>query len=395
MDYPKNYFDLKGKNAEQIVHLLADKTFLTDWCYLNPKVDTTQELCDLLVVFGDTVIIWQIKNVKFSNNFDKYRRKAIDENINQVLGAERRLININNPIHLVNPNRGKELLNPSEIKQIFRIAVSMGDGEVAFSPLEFIDNKPIHIFDRVFLEIILNELDTIKDFTSYLFEKEQLLTSGPKITILGGEEELLAYYLLNERKFVFNGTPDTIMLDQGVWKSLQDKPEYKAKKDADKVSYAWDYIITFLHTSQDKSYERIARELAEADRFERRILSQSFLEAQLEAGKTNTHFRRCIELNNKTYVFLFVNHSFDREYRKEELGCMVFIARGKYPSNKKVIGIASDRHGSPAYAYDCILLYKHDWTEADKKTMEKMQKDLNIFYKPRETKWHADEYPTV
>jgi len=32
----REYFNLKGKNAEQFVHVLAEKTFLADWCYLNP-----------------------------------------------------------------------------------------------------------------------------------------------------------------------------------------------------------------------------------------------------------------------------------------------------------------------------------------------------------------------
>ena len=48
INFPKNYFYLKGKNAEKIVHDLASKTFITDWCYLNPMLPSGKELCDLL-----------------------------------------------------------------------------------------------------------------------------------------------------------------------------------------------------------------------------------------------------------------------------------------------------------------------------------------------------------
>ena len=46
------------RKAESILHELAKKTFLTDWCYPNPLLPDGKELCDLLVVFGDTAIIW-------------------------------------------------------------------------------------------------------------------------------------------------------------------------------------------------------------------------------------------------------------------------------------------------------------------------------------------------
>ena len=61
MDISKDYFNIKGKNAEQLVQELALKTFLTDWCYLNPMLPNGKELCDLLVIFDTVAVIWQIK----------------------------------------------------------------------------------------------------------------------------------------------------------------------------------------------------------------------------------------------------------------------------------------------------------------------------------------------
>ena len=51
----KDYFQIKGKKAEQLVQDLAQKTFLTDWCYINPTLPDGKELCDLLVVFDNIV----------------------------------------------------------------------------------------------------------------------------------------------------------------------------------------------------------------------------------------------------------------------------------------------------------------------------------------------------
>ena len=71
MEKNKNYFDQKGKNAENILHHLAKNTFLADWCYLNPKLPNKKELCDLLVVYDEIAIIWQIKDLKL-NKQGKY-----------------------------------------------------------------------------------------------------------------------------------------------------------------------------------------------------------------------------------------------------------------------------------------------------------------------------------
>ncbi|HLG30988.1 MAG TPA: hypothetical protein VI387_12330, partial [Candidatus Brocadiales bacterium] len=67
----KDYFYLKGKNAEDLVHNLAIKTFFTDWCYLNPMLPDGKELCDLLVVFDEVAIIWMIKDLKL-DEYGKY-----------------------------------------------------------------------------------------------------------------------------------------------------------------------------------------------------------------------------------------------------------------------------------------------------------------------------------
>jgi hypothetical protein len=114
---PGHYFREKGERAEAIIHNLATKTFLTDWCYPNPKKSDGKELCDLLVVFDDIAIIWQIKDLKVDEE-GRYKKAEVEKNLRQLGGARRAMFDLRVPIRLENPRRGKELFNPDQIKTV-------------------------------------------------------------------------------------------------------------------------------------------------------------------------------------------------------------------------------------------------------------------------------------
>ena len=122
----KDYFRLKGEKAEIILHELAEKTFLTDWCYPNPMLPDGKELCDLLVVFGNIAIIWQLKDTKLNGN-GNIKKSDIQKNQRQLLGARRQLFEHKTDITLTNPRRGPETFNPSGIKYVHLISAFFGD----------------------------------------------------------------------------------------------------------------------------------------------------------------------------------------------------------------------------------------------------------------------------
>lgn len=197
----KRYFELKGKKAEEIVHDLAQKTFLTDWCYLNPKLPDNKELCDLLIVFDNIAIIWQVKDLKINSN-GKHNESEVKKNLRQLSGAKRQLFDLKTPIILNNPRRGEERFNPEVIKKIYLISALMGQEEMFYVPIDTVKQLTVHIFSKESIEIILNELDTISDFCEYLKQKEKLIDKKNfSLTVLGGEKELLAYYLMNGYNF--------------------------------------------------------------------------------------------------------------------------------------------------------------------------------------------------
>jgi len=394
MNSSRHYFHLKGKDAESFVQELALRTFLTDWCYPNPKLPRGKELCDLLVVYDQTAIIWQIKDLKLDRS-GHYKKSQVAKNLRQLAGARRSLFQIGIPIELENPRRTKESFDSAQITNVYLISVLLGEEEPLFPLVQVVNDHTMHVFDREFTQIILTELDTIADFTEYLKAKEKMIQSIEELKIVGGEEELLAFYLLNNRSFNSFGDANHVIIDQGSWeKHFEEDPQYKAKKKEDEISYAWDGIINRAHEGGHE-YECIARELARPNRFHRRVLAREFYEAHVTAHEDNiaNAFRRLTHSDNITYCFLFCDEKESHQTRKAMLHAFCFVARGKVRENQKVLGIATEKHFARSCSYDFCLLDYPEWTEQCQSEMERLQTQFGILTAPTITEVHEREYP--
>ena len=384
---------LKGKNAENFVYELSQKSFITDWCYKSPKMPNGKEICDLLIIYDNVAIIWQIKDLKLDKN-NKYKESEVKNNLHQISVARRRLFEKKLNIDLENPRRGKEKFNPEPITEIYQISALLGKGEDYFSGLEIVDDRFVHTFTREFTEIVLSELDTISDFIEYLKENERLLSKKVRVIIMGEEKELLAYYLMNERVFQKIEDVHEVIFEEGIWSDLQKKPEYIAKKKADHISYLWDNMINRAHTGGGQ-YEFVAREMARLSRFDRRVMGKAFFEAHVLAHreKNNDVFRRLLEIQGTTYCFLFFDDPEPRTNRKKMIELMCFVARGIFPQNSIVVGIATEMKIRPTCSYDFCYYELPNWTAEHQKEMEKLQKQTGIFSNLKKKEVHEDEYP--
>jgi len=385
---------LKGKTAEAVVHQLAEKTFLTDWCFANPLLPDGKELCDLLVVFDTIAIIFQVKDLKLDES-GKYKQAEVEKNLRQLAGARRQLFGLRTPIELTNPRRHPFKFDPTSIKEIFLVSILMGEEESFSSVAEEFKKHTVHIFSRNFTSIVMKELDTICDFCAYLRVKQELLRGKRLLFISGGEEELLGSYLLNGRTFGTLSDADSIFVEEGFWEELQRRPEFLAKKGADEISYRWDEMINETHTTGSPEYELIAREMARASRFLRRSLAKAFVEAQaLSQGyKGGQVFRRVIPADGITYCFLFDDRE-NRETKRKALKHLGYVSRGKYPANKKVLGIATGKTIHPNPAYEFLLFEKEEWTERDQKTMVELQAVSGLLTNVNEQRVSEEEYPS-
>ena len=389
--------------SEEMVYNLCRRSFLSLWSYANPLRKDGKELCDILVICEPDVIIFSVKEIGFkekgdpSTEWPRWLRKAVDESVRQIYGAEREISMCS---HVIRQDGEKGLPFPDRTnRRIHRIAVALGSkGEVPIFSGDM-GNGYIHVLTEESATILLRELDTITDFVNYLTEKEEFALNQKGQIISSGEKDVLAVYLTNKRKFP--SSTDIIMIDDGCWEKLCSRPEFIARKEEDRYSYAWDYIIHELSEHLDYDVggpnatlcekELAVRTMAQENRFNRRISGNNFIELLT--------MRRCIcrcfvSPSNVVYVFLFADRNISREDRRIELAGRCFIARGLHQDSSTVIGIATEVYDPSGYSYDACYVHILKWTSEDQENMEYARENFGWFKKTTQLELTIDEFPT-
>lgn len=288
---------------------LGERVFMGLWSYPNPMFLTSSgynELCDLLVICGDNVLVFSDKNIKFSEEADllvawkRWERKAILASIKQLHHAEN-IIRDHPELIWLNKKQKLPVSIPSKEKlKIHLICVANGatdackrffgsgcTGSLRFSNMsktkdlkqeefhalslkeqkqyldftlfyahDYMPSKTfVHVFDDFSLPFVLNELNTLTDFVWYLEEKERFIRTI-SVTYTG-EEDLLFRYLHNfdnkRRMHVFLPPEDEKNCDgclflEEDWGALKQGRDYLSKIAADRQSYFWDELL------RDNSY---------------------------------------------------------------------------------------------------------------------------------------------
>ena len=397
----RQHFTLKGKRAEQLIQELAERTFLTDWCYANPRLPDGKELCDLLVVFDSTAIIWQIKDLEVDKQ-GAFRASDLEKNLRQLSGARRQLFDLKTKVELSNPRRGTETLDATKIKDFHLISVILGPSDlVASHPMRFIEEikgHPAHVFVLNFTELILNELDTVSDFCKYLRALESIAWET-RMVLNGGEQELLAHYLAKGRSFQWLDPTKVNFVHDGAWETLEKSKGYIQWKQDNEVSYFWDQLIDMAHegSREEPQYEKVARELARSNRFDRRLLAKTFIEGHEKAHceRRNNVYRRVFDFEGLTYCFVYMHDPVKPEVRRSLLGHTCFVARGKFPTNTKVVGAATEMKLDIGHTFDFCLLQKDNWTADDQRRVSEIQDKFGILVNPQMKAFDEEEYTTL
>ncbi len=388
------------------------QTFFSLWSYSQPQGKKSKELCDILVICEPDVIIISVKEIEFKDrgnynlNVERWQREAIEKSSKQLYGAERR---IEQTTHVIMKNGKTGLPFPEASKmRIHRIAVALGGKEKV--PIYFGDFGKgfIHVLDEKSFFILIRELNTIEDFVDYLIDKEKLYRNGMRTHIPGSEEDLLALYLYNNRKFPC--TQDEINIRDGLWSAFIDKEQYKAKLEADGDSYGWDNLIDLLCEDCFEDFEdnynflwpiggtlteveKVVRIMARENRFNRRILGKHFKEFLNMSDKIRS--RACPSPSGIMYVFLATRHGESRDSRMNELSLRCFCIRGSYPEYKTLIGVATEKYiKGKGFSLDTGYYHFPTLTSEDMENIKEMRKELGFFDNPRERMIHEDEYPT-
>jgi len=446
--------------AERFLARLCERTFLSLWSYPNvvrdvfvPGTRIGKEVCDLLVVFEDRVLIFSDKDCAVPQtgnlqlDWSRWLRKAVVENARQAHGAERWLRQFPNRLFL-----DRECTKPLPVlpqitdRTRFHLIVVAhriakrcrdelgGSGSLMINsdlrgaaahtePFQVGDLDPIkslvHVLDDTTLNVLMRELDTIADFVVYLDKKEEFLRSGPHL-FAADEEELLSWYLrfTNEEGEHCFKLPeervDGVSLDEGFYERYLKNPQRIAKVEADEVSYAWDRLIErfSFHAMNGTQFfappggvsdtERILRWMAREPRVRRRMLARSLVKC---VTTTPAHLRRtAVALpsapGDPYYVYLMIpwNHQAtvqqNREVRRNVLEAACMVVRLKWPEALDVVGIATESgNDSRSRSEDAMYCDFRNWTEEMEQDAKKFQQAIGLLVNPKETRSTEHEYP--
>ena len=217
----------------------------------------------------------------------------------------------------------------------------------------------------------------------------------------GSESNLLGWYLSNDRSFPKG--QDLMILDDTIWQGLQEKPEFKRRKEADRDSYFWDRLIEGLSDPNAKPIGEAGAELSEFElalrvmacepRFHRRALGRHAHEFFEQAKARKLRSRILNSPSGVIYVLVFFSDNEDLDYQGAELGARCFIARHRMGRGDTVIGVGIGKHipGKGSVSTLCYVKCPN-WSAADDEQAIKMKGSMGFFATPTIRHSHEDEY---
>ena len=245
--------------SEKFVADLCQRSFLPFWSFPSPIGKKGNELCDLLVVCHNTIIIISVRDIAPSQHddesivYERWVKKAIMESISQIFGAER-FLNTADFIQL--KDSGHTIpLPPKESRIIHRVAIAFGSKGHYPLPMGNFENGYVNVFDEKSTTTILKELDTVTDFTNYLLAKQRF--SEKHTIMLPYETDFLAFYL--QTGLSLDIDEDVVLVGENLWEDYSKSDRYTQWKTDIEVSYVWDMMIQSFylnHVKPDLSDEK-------------------------------------------------------------------------------------------------------------------------------------------
>lgn len=433
-------------DTEKYLAQLCEKTFLKIWSYLNPYKSDGKELCDLIVIFENHIFVFFDRESKKFENKDKeikltwqrWKKKVIDKQASTAIGAERYITSVKGDIYLDDkcqnkipieiPNHGVivhkiivahgaeaacKSYSTNNINGSLGMIYSDANNDLDQMVTPFVVNQPIqdkiHIFDSYNLPIILNELDTVSDFTDYIIEKERVF-QNMKFMTYSGEEDLLAQYLINfddntnKHYIIENNEIDGLIIPEGTWQTYIQSESCKAKIEANEISYLWDNLIQHVgeHALNGRltgnanifSNENPIHEMAKEPRTIRRAISNRLYHAfnNFPDNITDNAPMRQITFvgsneQNKAYLILQLatadkisNYDEYTNMRKKMLEIACGAAKNKFNALELIIGIAMDapKHRKEG-SEDFIFFECSEWNESLKNEYLALNIHYNFF----------------
>lgn len=291
--------------SERFLAQIAEKSFLNLWTYPNVFRDQHingsskgdgKELCDVLVVCGDDVVIFSDKTVNWCADkatniaWCRWYKAAIEKSADQIQGAMRwlrehpRRIFIDKSCTVPLPI----VLPPPERMRVHGVVIAVGANDViiaggghhfgilsidssirgrqhrdieapGFRPFVIGDIDPdrafVHVFDQRAMDLVLQTENTITDFTDYL-TRRAIAIRNQRIGQAMGEDDLLGFYMsrtrpTGEHDFIRNSGAELldgerVKVPEYFFQYVLDDPGFRQKQAGDEISFLWDHLITMF-----------------------------------------------------------------------------------------------------------------------------------------------------
>lgn len=406
--------DAEGVNeSERLLMKLCRKSFLSLWAHANLHTDqdmrngkgSAKEFADVMVVFGDDIIIFSDKHITYQSETDntvawrRWYKRAVTSSAKQLYGAKGWLVRFPHRVfldskctrplpvqipdistvrfHLVAVTRGSaEACAKNFPGSIGSHIIQTGLNHKVYVDLPFTtgpldpSKEFVHIFDEISLEVLMHEMSTVKDFVDYLGARKAFMLNPNTVFTSAGEEQLIASYLLHSdesgHRFLpdIETAPDYISFDETLYSGLLSRSEYREMHAQNEISGFWDALIEKFITVGDPSIsdlgenqenhqtELALRLMASETRFMRRELSRNFFE-MMELAKAGNYVRRArtlatLQAQDLLYIFLacpkLEGQSIEeyRQYRSMLLLSYSQCAKLRFTAAKTIIALGFD-----------------------------------------------------
>lgn len=363
--------------TERYLTSLCHRSFLSLWSYPNifRDQDGGKEVCDLLAVFGDDILVFSDKQCTYPSgsdpelNWTRWFRRCIQSSAEQAWAAERWIASHPDRLFL-DPTCRQRFPLPipgSGSARFHRIVIAHGaarqsrsvlggSGSLMLLPsldgpghlranrhplgrivpfmVGDLDSRRglVHVLDDATLERVLQTLDTVADFVDYLAWKTEFWRGG-SLAFAAGEEELLAYYLQTDEPA--SASPSTsrgaprqqVSISEGWWKTLIESQAWQHYLVRARSSCAWDDLIQRLSksildassyvqpTTNISSQERALRFMAAETRSSRISIVERYRDFLARSAPSKVGLLRIVRQDPQPelpgYVFLLVPRNAD------------------------------------------------------------------------------------
>ena len=432
-------------SSERYLAVLARRAFLRLWSYPNPFAKKGKELCDLLFVFGDDVVIFSDKDCFLNSSkavalaWRRWYSRAVLESASQVAGAERALLRGLVPYLDATSERLIEVPIPQK-PRVHRVLTVRGAADAARSEWGgrgslIVTNRPLdscleapfrvgttdvsgrffHVFDQNALDAVLGTLDTAKDLLEYLSKREALL-SRPKQVTASSEEDVLGFFMMsfdpatNQHDFP-DDPASSLAIDNSHWEAWASSEQRAARDQANVVSYLWDELVDKFSfhilggtlesplLSSVADQEPLARWLASLSRFKRRILSSTLVDMlqTTNRGQIRRRYLPATATDEPFWVFVVlpkpdeVTYEAYRQARRGLLAQHVYVVKFLHPEALDIVAVAlGDSDGE--MTEDAMVADCRDWSQEFVEEGRRLNEG-GIFRSPTQSRRTEYNYP--